>query len=137
MKIGLSEILKRISILPTKEEKIKALKVNDTIPLRNVYYLAFHPDIVWLLPQTDPPYTPCINHDQENRLYQELRKMDIFLKNGRGDSIKPLKREMLFISILESVAPEDAKLLLCMKNKSLPYDITYDLVKEAYPELLP
>jgi hypothetical protein len=43
----------------------------------------------------------------------------------------------MFIQILESIDPEDAKLLLAVKDKRIPYNgITQKLVKEAFPNLL-
>jgi hypothetical protein len=44
-----------------------------------------------------------------------------------------MRRESLFITLLESVDPKDAKLLLSVKNKKLPYkNITKDLIQEAF-----
>ena len=49
----------------------------------------------------------------------------------------PLKRENLFIGILEAVHPDDAKLLLAMKEKKLPYSgLTPKIINEAFPELI-
>jgi hypothetical protein len=44
---------------------------------------------------------------------------------------------MMFIELLENVAPADAKLLCSIKEKKLPYKgITADIVKEAFPDLI-
>ena len=44
----------------------------------------------------------------------------------------------LFIEMLESVAPADAKLLCAIKEKKLPWKgITPEIVNEAFPGLLP
>ena len=49
--------------------------------------------------------------------------------------MKPLRRETMFIELLESVNKDDAKLLISIKDGKLPYNgITKKLVQEALPE---
>ncbi|NDB83826.1 MAG: hypothetical protein EB127_14045, partial [Alphaproteobacteria bacterium] len=59
-----------------------------------------------------------------------------FLEGGNNDLTK-LKREQLFIGLLESLDKEDAKLLCAVKDKKLPYKgITQQVVKDAFPGLI-
>lgn len=137
MRVGIAETLKRISELKNKSERIEAIRANNNPVFRQIFQYAYHPDIVWNLPEGNPPYKPCEFLDQEGRLYTELRRLYLFVKGG-NDNLKPFKRELLFIQLLESVAPEDAKLLLAMKDKKLPYKtLDQKLIKEAIPDLLP
>lgn len=137
MRVGIAETLNKISELKTRPERIEALRVNNNQVYRQIFQYAYQPDIVWNLPEGDPPYKPCEFLDQEGRLYTELRRLYLFIKGG-NDNLKQLKREQLFIQLLESVAPEDAKLLLAMKDKKLPYKtLDLKLIKEAIPDLLP
>ena len=46
------------------------------------------------------------------------------------------KREAIFIGILESIHPQDAKHVVNMINKTAPKGVTKVVVKEAFPELL-
>jgi hypothetical protein len=48
-------------------------------------------------------------------LTQELRRFYIFLRTD----LKPIKREALFISLLESVHPSEAKLIIAIKDQKL------------------
>ena len=48
-------------------------------------------------------------------LTQELRRFYVFLRKD----LKPIKREALFISLLESVHPSEAKLILAVKDQKL------------------
>jgi len=74
--------------------------------------------------------------DQENVLIKDARKLVYFVEGG--SNIKALKRETLFIEFLESLAPADAKMILAMKEKKLPWkSITPQLVNEAFPGFLP
>jgi hypothetical protein len=48
-----------------------------------------------------------------------------------------IKREMMFIRMLESIHPEDAKIVVAMLTRKLPTKgLTKALVKEAFPKLL-
>jgi hypothetical protein len=69
-----------------------------------------------------------------NRLPKELRKFQYFVT---GTTLNPIKRESIFIEVLETVSPEEAKLVLMMKDKKLTYKgITRKLIEEALPEIL-
>lgn len=113
-------------------EKVKCLAANPSVA--PILKFAYDPDIVWLLPDTDPPYTPCDFANLDNELYSQLRKLYLFVKGG-NDNLSGIKRERLFIDMLESVLPADAKLLLAIKNKTLPYDISSKIVLQAFPGL--
>ena len=74
--------------------------------------------------------------DQQNILYSEYRRLYLFTKNG-NPNLKQIRRESLFIELLESVDKDDAKLLLHMKDKNLPYPgVTKDIINKAFPGLI-
>jgi len=101
-------------------------------PIRIILQYCFHPAAVWALPPGAPPYKPCEYPNIENMLYGEARKMHIFLEGS--SNITPLKREKMFIDLLESVTPEDAKLLVSIKEKKLPFEgLNPATIKKAYP----
>lgn len=137
MKLGISEVLDLASKKETKAEKIAVLHKYDGVTLRTILQGAFDPRIEWDLPEGDPPYKPCVFDDMQGRLYQETRRLWMFLK-GRKPELTPMKKEMLFIGLIESLDKDDAKLMLAVKDKKMPYKgITYKLVQEAFPGLLP
>jgi hypothetical protein len=138
MKLGVAEILEQISKIPKKVDKLAELQKHaGNSTLLTILQGAFDPRIEWLLPEGVPPYNKNNLHDLENVLYTEARKLYLFVKGG-NDSLKPLRREALFIQLLESLAPADADLLCAIKDKKMPYKgITQQLVKEAFPGLLP
>ena len=47
-----------------------------------------------------------------------------------------MKRESLYIGLLEGIHPNDAKLVIDMTNKTSPKYITRNIVEEAFPDLL-
>lgn len=121
--------------LPNDEERIKCLQANGVEAVKIILKYAFDPRIKWLLPEGAPPYTPSENSNMDSMLYSEARKFYLFVEGG-NDNLNQIKRERIFIDILENIHPEDAKLVLNVKDKKLPYkNIGKRLVKKAFPEL--
>lgn len=136
MNEGIAETLERISKLKTKPERVAELtKFQDNFPVKAILDIVFNPKIEFLLPETDPPYKPTEKaHDAQNVLKREVRKLIYFINTDQGKNLRPFKREQIFIEMLESVDPDDAKLLLHVKNKKLPYKgLTKDVVAKAFP----
>lgn len=132
MVLSISEIFKKCNEAP---DVVEALRQQTQAQERQVLKYAFDPAIKWLLPETDPPYKPCTYLDQHNELRRDVRKLYLYIEGG-NPALKPVKREAMFISLLESIDPEDAKLILAVKNKKFPYpNITADVVKEAFPDI--
>lgn len=137
MKIKLADIFKKCSELKTSEEKLQYLRSNDNGAVRTILNYAFNPNIKFLLPKGPAPYKPFEGHDAEGRLYSELRRLYLFIEGG-NPNLNNVKREHLFIQLLESVDKEDAELLVAIKDKKMPYKgITLALIKKAFPDLLP
>ena len=136
MKLSISEILKKASQGVTDQDRANTLRAHDTVSLRQVLWTALDPRVKWLLPEGNPPYRPCDLVDQHHRLFTEARKLYLFLENG-NPNLKQLRREALFIELLESLDPEDAKLILAAKDKKIPYPgITIEVVNLAFPGLI-
>lgn len=93
---------------------------------------AFIPEKRWLLPEGEPPFKPASEPMGMNEasVYGELRRFYVF---NRAD-LSPVKREGLFISLLEGVHPDEAKFLIAVKDQSLHKlypKITRKLVADA------
>lgn len=137
MRVGIAEFLEKVSKLKKKEEKIEALRFNDSFVVRTILQGAFDPRIKWALPEGEPPYKPSELVDQENVLLHDARKLVHFIEGGTP-GLKQIRREAMFVEMLETVTPADAKLLCAIKEKKLPWKgITAEIVKEAFPGLLP
>lgn len=136
MVTSLYELLEKIGKKRKTQEKIDALRENDSLALRVILQGVFDPKVVWLLPEGVPPYTPNELVDQEHVLKREAEKLRYFVK-GFHDNLPQAKREMMFVELLERVSPNDAKLLCSMKDKKLPFPgITIEHVKEGLPGLI-
>lgn len=132
---SLFTMLKEIDELKTNKEKIQTLSSHrHREPLKAIIGLALNPNIKWLLPEGDPPYKPC-EFDSEGRLLGEMRRLYLFVEGG-NPNLKQVRREQIFIDMLETVDPDDAKLLLAMKDKKLPFkSINKTLAKKAFPDI--
>ena len=67
---------------------------------------------------------------------KEYTKFYNFIKGG-NDSLSSLRRETMFINILEGLHPLEAEILVLVKDKRLTdkYKITKEVVSEAYPQI--
>ena len=116
----LSEILTKIHGAKTKAQKVKILKENNTLAMRQILIWAFDPNVESALPEGAPPY---IENDapagtEHTRLDQEADKLYRFVKGGQ-DSLQSMKRETLFVQMLEGLHADEAKLLINIKDKKL------------------
>ena len=137
MQLGIAEIFDKISKLKTKEERVDELRKHNNFAIRTILQGAFDPRIEWLLPKGTPPFKKTDLPDQENILYSEARKLYLFVKGG-NDNLSQLRRETLFIELLEKLSPKDADMIASIKDKKFPYKgITEVVIKEAFPGLLP
>ena len=137
MKLAISEILIKVSQLPDVQSKIDHLRKNDNFALREILKYCYDPRIQWALPPGKPPYKECEFFDQEGMLPNSMKKMYLFMQGG-NPGLKQVKREKLFLDLLESISKTDAELLLAVKDRIMPYPgIDVHLVNDAFPGLLP
>jgi hypothetical protein len=136
MRLSISEILENASKYNSNQEIIDYLHKNDNQALRIILKYAYDNTIKWLLPEGPAPYTPSEILDQHGLLYTEARRLYLFVEGG-NPNLSQMRRETLFIQLLEAADKKDAELLVAIKDKTLPYEnITPDLVDEAFPGLL-
>jgi len=132
----MSEIATKVNNAKDKPRKLKVLKDHDSVPLRQVLKGAFHPDIKWLLPKGDVPYTPndAPLGTDHTILSQEAKRLYLFIEGG-DNTISQNKRETTFIQMLEGLSAEEAEFLIAVVNKKINNKykgFTANLVKEAF-----
>ena len=92
-----------------------------------------------MLPEGDVPYTPNdapVGTDH-SRLEQEYRGLYRFFKGG-ADKLPSLKRESMFVQLLEGLSAEEAELLVLAKDGRIndKYKrITKTVISEAFPSI--
>jgi hypothetical protein len=130
----MANIVAKIEAQKTVDKQVEFLLLHSSYALKAVLGYGMDPGVKWLLPDGDPPYRPLFDAaDQEGRFYVECKKLIYFVDSPEGREVKPLKREQLFIQVLESIDPRDAKLLLRMKNHQLK--IMPEAIAEAFPNM--
>jgi hypothetical protein len=132
----MSEIATKINNAKDKPRKLKVLQEHDSVPLRQVLKGAFHPDIEWLLPPGDVPYTAndAPVGTEHTLLSQEAKRLYLFTKGG-DNTLTNTKRETLFIQMLEGLSAEEAEFLIAVVNKKVNNKykgFTANLVKDAF-----
>ena len=132
------ETLDLVGKAKTREEKRQILTDRDNFATRALLQLHYHPDVKWHLPPGKPPYTPGqVADSTPNSLHFEVKKLDYYVDPSPHD-LPMLRRESMFVELLERVDPNDAKLIIAIKDRKLSYKgLSYKLVKDTWPDLLP
>jgi hypothetical protein len=73
---------------------------------------------------------------QHTSIRSEYTKFYNFLKGG-NNQLSSIRRETMFIQILQGLHPKEAEILCLVKDKKLgeKYKITKEIVSEAYPDI--
>ena len=131
-----SEIFTKINNAKDKPKKIEVLRQHDTPGMRMVLKGAFDPKIEWDLPPGTPPYIANEAPAGTEHTYLEIEAKRLYnFAKGGNDQLNKIRKETLFIQMLEGLHAEEAKVLIDIKNKSLNKTykgLTSEMVKEAF-----
>ena len=132
----ISEIFTKINNAKDKPKKVEVLRQYDTPGMRMILKGAFDPKIEWDLPEGTPPYiaNEAPAGTEHTFLEVEAKRLYNFAKGG-NDQLNKIRKETLFIQMLEGLHASEAKVLIDVKNKSLNKTykgLTSDMVKEAF-----
>ena len=131
-----SEIFTKINNAKDKPKKIEVLRKYDTPGMRMILKGAFDPKIQWDLPPGTPPYieNEAPAGTEHTFLEVEAKRLYNFAVGG-NDQLNKIRKETLFIQMLEGLHADEAKVLIDMKNKTLNKSfkgLTSEMVKEAF-----
>jgi hypothetical protein len=161
------EVLDLVSKQRSKAKKIEVLKKYQDSSLKSILIWNFDESILSVLPSGEVPYSGFDDQNVYSgtlttRIDEEVRKMHEtdsfslgsgdrqghttirresknfyrFVKGGQ-DELSTVRRETMFINILEGLHPLEAEILILVKDKKLAdkYKITKEIVSEAYPDI--
>lgn len=137
--------LKKINDIQDYEQRKHALRqelIQNNV-LAIVVQRTYHPNYNFTLPVGPLPNEVAkkSNHNEAGPFYNSLKKWYIFRPENEcveAAGIKQTIKEAQFIDLYESVATDDADLLIGVKDKKLPFDnLSAEFVTEAIPELFP
>lgn len=124
----LTEMLDEINKDPSSIKNHK-----DNFLLKVIFAHSFLPEYKFNLPEGEPPFKPAVEPMgmTETNLYVECKRFhNVFVKT----KLSSLKREALFIGLLEGIHPEEARIIIAVKDQKLSKlypKITWKLVSEA------
>lgn len=131
-RLTIHEILKAVDEL-TGPAKIQALRENWSPALATVFKYALNPAIKWALPPGCPPVDRRDGMVEQDVLRVDARRLYLFVEGGHP-TLKPKRREQLFVNMIRIMTEEEANLVVAIKDKKWPFKtITADLVNEAMP----
>lgn len=134
---SISEIITEAGELSSKKEKVEFLKRWDSKELRLILALTYDTNRYELhFPKSRPPFTPSQFPDSHGLLYREARKLKYFVKGFAGDNLNSIKREALFIQMLETVDKGDAEVLCHMVERKPFKGLTKATINEAFNNLI-
>ena len=161
------EVLHLASKQRSKAKKVEVLKRYEDPSLKAIFIWNFDESIVSVLPDGEVPYTgyddqTTYSGTLTTKISEEVRKMHEtgsfsmgatdkeghttirreyknfyhFLKGG-NDSLNNIRRETMFINILEGLHPLEAEIITLVKDKKLEtkYKIPKEVVSEAYSDI--
>mgnify|MGYP003140520368 FL=1 len=160
------EVLDAASKQRSKANKVKVLQKYSHPSLKAVMIWNFDETVVSLLPPGEVPYatnledetssgtlsekindavdkmselrTTSLGSQDQGRasIRKEFSKFYNFIKGG-NDGLSSLRRETMFINVLQGLHPLEAEILILVKDKDLEtkYKISKDVVSQAYPDI--
>ena len=134
----MNEILELVSEQKTDAKKVAILREYECDILKSLFIWNFDDSVISLLPAGNVPYKPNESPlgTDHSSLRREQRNLYMFVKGG-NDSLSTIRRETIFIQMLEGLHPKEADIVIAVKDKALEdmYDIPYEVVEEAYPDI--
>ena len=132
MKQSIPMLFSKVDEFKSISDRIDYLRSIDHPIIRTILRHMFDPNLKWVLPEGTPPFKP-FEFDEQNRLWSEVRRFYLFTKDG-NPNLKPLRREQIFIEMLENIPVDEAKFLIYIKDQKSPYSkLNRKLVEKAYP----
>jgi len=161
------EVLDAASKQRSKAKKIEVLRKYEEFHLKVLFIWNFDDSVITVLPEGDVPYQSYDDQnvysgslttkvqediramhetgsfsmgvsDQQGRttIRREAKNFYHFIKGG-NDGLNNMRRESMFINILQGLHPLEAEIICLVKDKRLSdkYKITREIVEEAYPDI--
>jgi hypothetical protein len=160
------EILNIVSKQRSNVKKVEALKKYEHPCLKTIFIWNFDETVISVLPPGDVPYSAVDEMDSfkgtlsekiqdavgkmeelgsnslgsqdqgRSSIRKEYQKFYNFVKGG-NDSLSSLRRETMFINVLQGLHPLEAEIVCLCKDKKLDtrYKITKEIISEAYPDI--
>tara|TARA_B100001059_G_scaffold186283_1_gene188178 strand:+ start:33504 stop:34115 length:612 start_codon:yes stop_codon:yes gene_type:complete len=161
------EILDLASRQRSKAKKVEVLKKYECMTLKSLFIWNFDDTVISVLPEGEVPYGDPEDQlkyngtlsenlaDKSRKMYTDgnfslgssdtngrttlraqTRNFYHFVKGG-NDDLSGMRRESMFINLLQSVHPLEAEIMVLVKDGLLEntYKISREIVEQAYPDI--
>ena len=158
------EVLDLVSRQRSNAKKVELLKKYEDVSIKALLIWNFDESVISLIPEGDVPYANAdeqsvysgtlsenlskeaaggesatgqdLNARDRTSLRREWQNLYHFVQGG-NNSLSKIRREMMFINLLQGLHPSEAEVLILTKDKKLTnkYKISFENVKEAYPDI--
>ena len=134
------EIFELVSEQRTKAKRVEILKEYRDDSVTAVLIWNYDERVQSAVPDGQVPYKENevpVGTDNTS-LLREWKQLYHFIKGG-NDSLSSLRRESMFIQLLEGLHPKEAEIICLVKDKDLESvypKVTLDVVKEAFPDIV-
>jgi hypothetical protein len=158
------EILELASKQRSNAKKVEVLKTYEHDSLKAILIWNFDSTVISLLPEGDVPYGDVKDQnvysgtlsqnlakeasggesatvqDLQGRgrtsLRKEYQNLYHYVRGG-NNTLSTIRREMMFINLLQGLHPKESEVLILTKDKKLTdkYKITFENVKESFPDI--
>ncbi len=134
------EILELVSEQRTKVKRVEILQEYRDDSLTAILIWNFDERVQSAVPDGQVPYKENevpVGTDHTS-LRREWKQLYHFIKGG-NDSLSSLRRESMFIQLLEGLHPKEAEIICLVKDKELESvypKVTLDVVKQAFPDIV-
>lgn len=138
---NLYEVFDEFEKAPNRESRIDVLRNNKSYALECVLRSTFHPNIRYVFDEI-PPYSKSVAPAGlgYTGIHQELDRVYLFEQNNPkvSPNLSLARKKVILAQMLESMEEKEAAMFAGMLMKKLPVKgLTYKLVQEAFPGLLP
>ena len=135
----ISEVLSEASKITKKADRMTYLQQNKSPALMDILRINFDDDVISVLPTGAPSYekddAPA-GHEYLN-LHRGHRRFKYFFKGPIANETPPIRREGMFLSLIETLHGDEAELVIAAKDKSLKYKgITKKFKQDTFPTLI-
>ena len=160
------EVFNLVSKQKSNAKKVEVLQKYSHPSIQTLFVWNFDDSIISVLPEGDVPYasvgeqnsfsgtisekiTDAVSKMEEmgssslgsqdqgkSSIRKEYEKFYNFVKGG-NDGLSSLRRETMFINILQGLHPLEAEIICLVKDKKLEtkYKITKEIASQAYPNI--
>lgn len=156
------EVLELACKQRTKDKKIEVLREYRDDSIIAVFLWNYVPTLISIFPPGPVPYSAlkemelgndtlsetvqkqinvnqmvdAMGANQRTSIRNEYKIFYNFLKGG-NDRLSSIRRETMFINLLQGLHPKEAEILILTKDKKLTdrYSLSFDLIREAYPDV--